>query len=227
MPERTLARVGSVLAFAGGVLAAVVNIAHPRFTDYDNLTQEILTEVSGSGSWVGIHVGFLFGALFLVGALVVLSRTIGGEWGTALARLGYAGGLIGGGIAVIQAGVDGFAVKALADTWAAAPEAEKAAAFLAADGVVQASLGGFTTFILVFLGATPIAFGLAIALGEGYPKWLGGLSVVAGGVGVAAGLIQAYNGPSDTVNVLITASGGVLTVFVFILGGLLWRKAAA
>ena len=225
MLNQSLLRVGAVSAIVGAVLAFIGNAIHPRFSNPAD-TEAILRRIVGSTMWVGIHVGLLLAALLIIGGLVALYHSITAEPGATWARLGYAGALVSGGIFAALSGIDGYARKVTAEAWAIAPVAEKAAAFRLSDALEQVNFGFFSVFIFVFFGATFILYGLAVALSNEYPQWLGWAAVV-GGIGSAlVGLVQLYNGPSFLVtNVLFTIFSILLTVWVFVMGILMWRKA--
>jgi hypothetical protein len=61
--------------------------------------------------------------------------------------------------------VDGIAVKAMVNAWAAAPEGQKEIIFQAAIGLVS--------------GATVTIYGVAQLSGTRFPKWLGLLGLAA------------------------------------------------
>jgi hypothetical protein len=120
--------------------------------------------------------------------------------------------------------VDGVALKAAVDAWAAAPAAEKSAAFSAAFAVRQIEIGHASLLSILF-GATAALYGLLL-YGDGrYPTWIGGVAV-ASGIGVAAGGIAiAYGGFSATaMNIQMPASLLLLTWIVAV-AAILWRRS--
>ncbi len=83
-------------------------------------------------------------------------------------------------------------------------------------------------FNLIFAAATFILFGLAVALGDAYPRWLGWVAVLAGLGSIGAGLIQALTGqPTDASRILTIIGPTVITLWLLVIGVLLARKGRA
>ena len=224
MPERTLLRIGAVSAIIGAVLGIVVNLLHPRGAEIGN-TKAHLQEIADSGIFLGDHIGILVAFLLIVGGLVALYRSITSGRGAAFARLGFAVALASTALIGVTIATDGIAIKAVADTWASSQDP---ALFQAAYVLEQINLGIFSIVIFVFFGVTFILYGLAVALSDVYPKWLGWAALVVGIVAAVLGLIQAYEGPSTLVtNVLFPIASILLTVWVLVMGILMWRRAGA
>ena len=176
MAERALLQIGSVSAIVGAVLAVIVNVLHPRGAEIGD-TRAHLQEIADSGIWFVDHIGILVAALLILGGLVALYRSFTEGWGATLARLGFASALVGAAMtAVLLGGTDGIAMKEVADAWASSQDP---ALFQAGFVLEQINLGIFSTFIFVFFGVTFILYGLAVALSDVYPKWLGWAAVVA------------------------------------------------
>lgn len=227
MPERSLFRIGSVSAIVGAILAIVVNLLHPRSATLEN-PEAFLRMIAGSGVWVGDHVGVVFAVLLITGGLVAVYRSITREPGAAWARLGFAGTLVSAAILCVLMATDGIAIKVLSKVWANAPDAEKAAAFHVAHALAQVNLAVFSVWIIVFFGVTIILYGLAVVTSDVYPKWLGWVALLAGLGSALIGLNQAYRGPSFLVsNVLFVIFSLIITIWVLVIGFLLWRKAGS
>ena len=78
---------------------------------------------------------------------------------------------------------------------------------------------------LVFAGFTFVLYGLAAALSQVYPRWLGGVAVVGGAGGAASGVIQTYIGePSAITTALGIAAPTIITLWLLIMGILLVRR---
>ncbi len=164
--------------------------------------------------------------LLLLGGLAALYRSFTEEWGAALARLGFASALVSAAMTVVfLGGTDGIAMKVVADAWASSQDP---ALFQAGFVLEQINFGLFSMFIFIFFGVTFILYGLAVALTDVYHKWLGWAALVLGIAAALIGLVQAYNGPSTLVtNVLFPIVSILLTVWVLVIGVLMWRKAGA
>ena len=225
MTERALLRTGSVAAIAGAVLGAIGTALHPRDDQFAD-TSAHLQEIADSTVWVGVHLGIVVAILLLVGGLAALSRSITEGWGAAFARLGFASALVGTAITVVLVGgTDGIAMKVVADAWASSRDP---ALFQAAFVLEQVNFGLLSMFIFILFGLTFTLYGLAVSLTDAYPKWLGWAGLVVGAAGSLLGLVQAYNGPSILVTiVLFPITATLLTAWMVAMGVLMWRKAGA
>ena len=224
MPERALSRIGSVSAIVGAILLIVANILHPRGAPFGD-TKAHLQEIAGSGIYLGDHIGIAVGALLVVGGLVAIYRSITAGAGAACARLGFAAALASAALITVVIAIDGIAIKAVATAWASSQDP---ALFQAAFVLEQVGVGLFSMLIFLFFGVTFILYGLAVALSDVYPKWLGWAALVLGIVAALIGLVQAYNGPSTLLtNQLFPIASVLLTVWVLVMGVLLWRRAGA
>lgn len=227
MAERSLMRIGAVSAVIGAIVFAVANMLHPRSPDIEVTAEQVKT-VAESGIWLTDHLAFVLGALLVLGGLVALQRSITSEPGAAWARLGYVSALVSSGVVAVLVGLDGIASKVVHDAWAAAPAAEKAAALRISEALEEVDIGVFSIYIIVFFGITFILYGLAVALSEVYPKWLGWAAVVLGIASFIVGIVQAYVGLSVVgTNYLFSGFASLLTVWVLVMGILMWRKARA
>lgn len=226
MAERALLRIGSVAAVLGAVLGVIVNLLHPRYPEIGQ-TEPYLRAVAGSRLWVGDHIGILFAVLLLTGGLIALARSITVEPAAAWARLAQAATLVSFPLLGALVATDGPAAKKIAGSWAAAEGADKAMALRAGDVLAQISTGLFVIWVIVFFGVTFVLHGLAVARSGLYPGWLGWLAVLVGLGSAWVGLVQAYRGPSVLYfNVLFVVFSVAATVWVFVMGLLLWRRAA-
>lgn len=223
MHERTMLRWGGAAAVAGGVLAVAVNALHPRFSDYD--TAEIITEVAMNGLWIGVHVGLAMATVLLAIGIAAFTRTLPGERAAAIGELARWTVLVGAGLGLVTGALDGGALKAVSETWAAAGSFPSGPEFLAANVVVEASNAIFSLFIAVFLGLAPMMAGYAATRSPAYPAWLGWGAVLGGAGGLVTGLIQAYTGIGSSTILGITIFSGILTVWAIAAGYLMWRRS--
>ena len=67
--------------------------------------------------------------------------------------------------------MDGIALKRAVDAWASAPADQQSTAFAAAEAVrwIEIAMNSFSFFLA---GLTLYLFGLAIAFGAVYPRWV-------------------------------------------------------
>lgn len=227
MRERSLFKFGSVSAIAGAILGFATNFLHPRTSDIAN-PEAYLREVAESAIWIGDHVGILFAALLALGGYAAIYRSFTTERGTAWARLGSMGALLGAAIISVLMATDGIAAKVVAGEWMNAPAAEKAVAFRVGVALAQVNFSLFSVTIVVWFGVTNILYGLAILTDDVYPRWLGWVAVIGGGASVLVGLNQAYTGLSVlTTNILFPIVSTVLILWFLVMGVVLWRRAGA
>jgi len=222
--EAITTRIGA-MAFPLAIILFVVSTAiHPSREDaMDN--PAVFTEYAQSDSWIAIHLAQWFAALLLFGGLIAVYYSIAAKpgAGAGVARFGLAAAVLTlASITMLQA-VDGVALKWAVDAWASAPADQETAAFAAAQALrwTEYALQSFSN---ILLGLTLILYGLAIALGTVYPRWLGW---VAGGSGVAwivHGLMVPYIGLFDSI------SRGVAQVLMFlwafVMAFAMWRKSS-
>jgi hypothetical protein len=219
MTDRDLYRVGSAGAVVGAVVALVTNLIHPRLSSYDDLVGETLREAAGSDAWILIHLGLLLGTLLIVLGLFALARSMKGGLADGLARLALGALLVSAPVAVLTLAVDGYATKQVADAGDAGAAAGAA--------VVHIGWALFMALIISFIGITPALFGLAAARSGIYPAWLGWVAALLGLAAVVVGVVGSVDGPSAGFDVAFTATSGLLTLWVLVLGVLLGRRSAA
>jgi hypothetical protein len=117
------------------------------------------------------------------------------------------------------------AARQLAQEWASAAPDEKATALglVHLNETVNFALASLFNF--AFAAATFMLFGLAVALSDVYPRWLGWVAFVAGLASFGAGLIQALVGePTDASRILTIFGPTVITLWLLIMGILLLRR---
>ena len=228
MQERTLLRIGGVSLIVGFVLTivhVVLLVVDAPFSEPGD-TEAFLQSIVDSSIWAGSHVLVLITLLLGVGGLLALYRSITGEPGAALAQLGFAAALMGGAVTSVSVAIlGGGAMKELADAWAAAADNEVPLAVAEAALLVSFDIGSWGN--LVFYGVAPILYGLAIALTGLYPKWLGWVAVIGGVGGVLIQIVQFSQGVSQVTASVYVAFFLVVTLWLLVMGVLMWRKAGA
>jgi len=222
--DRWILRIGSIAAIVGSLAGLVGNLIHPATPIRDQ--QGIARVIADSSSWTPIHLVIVAGIMLMLGALVALDHSIRGGVAGALARFGLAAGVAGIAVGLILVILDGVAAKQLAEEWAKAPADEQATALrvVLANETINFALASL--FNILFAGVTFILFGLAVALSDVYPRWLGWVVVGAGVGSIGAGLVQAFARVPTTASFVLTIIGPtVITLWLFVMGMLLARKA--
>ena len=219
-------RVGSAGGILGALLGLIGNLLHPATPTGD--PEGVARTIADSRIWVPAHLAIVAGLVLMLGGLVAISQSIQGGLPGALARLGLVAGLAGGTIGLVLVTMDGLAAKQLADAWATAPPIEQPIALRVLLGEETINFALAALFNIVFAGVAFVLYGLAVALSDRYPRWLGWVVVVAGVGSVAAGLVQAAAGESIALTrVLTIIFPTVITLWLIEMGVLVLRRASA
>jgi hypothetical protein len=222
--DRRVLRIGGIGAIVGSLLGMVGNFIHPVTPIGD--PQGVARVIAESALWVPVHLAIVVGIVLMLGGLVALRHSIRDGLAGALSQFGLVAAVAGAAIGLVLVILDGVAARQLAQEWAAAspPQRDLALALVHANETINFALASL--FNLVFAAATFILFGLAVALGAGYPRWLGWVAVAAGALSVAAGTIQASIGePAEASRVLTIIGPTLITLWLLVMGTLLLRKA--
>lgn len=217
-------RIGGAAAVIGSLLAMVGNLMHPMTPVGD--PAGVGHAVHDSDAWTIVHMTIVVGLILMLGGLVAIADSIRGQLAGAMARFGSVAAVAGVAVGLVLVSLDGIAAKQLADAWAEAPAVEQAAALrdLVAGETMNFAL--VALFNILFAGVAFILYGLAVAVSDVYPRWLGWPAVVAGIGSVAVGLIQAQVGESTGISRIASiVFPTIITLWVAILGILLMRRA--
>ena len=223
--EHGESRIGAIGAISGALLLAVATYLHPSKAD-PNDAPEAFAEYAANYFWVGTHFTQFFGVVLMVGALVLLSRTMANGPAAHWAYLGIAGAI--GSVAVTSAlrAVDGVALKVMVDTWVAAPESEKTVVFQTAFAVRQVEIG-LAAFGSMLFGITVAVYGIAIMVDRRYAIWLGVLGLAGGLPLVGAGVLMAHTGFSGMAMAVSMPSSMLLLVWMLSVGFFMWTRSRA
>jgi hypothetical protein len=215
-------KIGGWCAVAGSLLAGVGNLVHPVTPMND--PAGVARVIADSDGWVPVHLAIVVGILLMLGGLVALDQSIGGGTAGTLARFGLWAGVGGVTIGLVLVILDGVAAHQLAREWAAAPPGDQAAALGLVHVNETINFALASLFNLVFAGVTFILFGLAVALSDLHPRWLGWVVVVAGVASIVAGLVQAFTGePTEASRGLTIFGPTVITLWLMAIGFVLVR----
>jgi len=113
-----------------------------------------------------------------------------------------------------------------ADAWQTASTPEKENELLVAEAMFGILGGTFRSFIAWLYGLPFLLLGLAVALSEVYPRWLGCVDVVAGAGAVVAGTTLFLNVPLVPFPLLFGGFVIPLNFWLAVIGLLMWRRAA-
>jgi hypothetical protein len=217
-------RIGSASAIVGSVLAAVGNILHPITPRDDEIG--VAQVIASSDLWTLIHLIIMLGTLLMLGGLVAVRRSIGGDLPEALADLGLRVATIGVTVGLITVVLDGVTAKQLADTWSMVADSEKSIALAVVSANETANFALAALFNMSFAGVPFLLFGLAIASGGDFPRLLGWIAVAAGIFSMAAGVLQALTGEPTVASLVLTIIGPtVIAGWTLAIGIIMARRA--
>jgi hypothetical protein len=221
--ERILLRIGGVAAIVGTILQVAAGTSQTaQLGAGADLALESLA-AQPDWMWPVIYFGFIFGAVLWVGALVALAATLTESAPWALGRLAVAAAIIGATLHAVDGSLNAGGLAGLARTWEATTEGDREGLVQSAELLLQILDATWVGVITLFHGVPFVLAGLAVALGPRYPAWLGWVGFVGGAgsvvIGIAMFLGLASSGPAVIFAV-------ILSVFMVILGWLLWVRSA-
>ncbi len=216
-------RIGAVALPIGVVLIALSEIFHPSKVDLMDFPA-VFREYANSNIWTTVHQGEYFGFLFLLGGLVALYYSVSARpgAGAGIAPFGLAAAVTTAASFTVLQAVDGVTLRYAVHNWVSAPAPEKPAAFAAAEVARWTEIGmnGFSYFLA---GLTLLIFGLAIALGRTYPRWVGLMAVLCGAAFMYDGaVVVSYEGFVADIVKLVGLL--LLAIWAFIMAFLMWRN---
>lgn len=216
MLDRAVLRVGAAAAMVGAVIAIVFNILHPRSSDVGSAAEEVRLATE-EGIWAFDHYMIAWAVGLALLAFIVISRSLTSEPSISWGRVALVFGIGSTALLFATVSIDGFALR----------EAGEMADAATAEAVAFISSGLFLASIGSFFGLTPILYGIAVLSGDDYPAWLGWAAVVAGLLGIIAGTIIFFDGFSEfTTNVLFPISSLLFTLWIGVMGWMLWQKVS-
>jgi hypothetical protein len=218
--RRVQVRFGAVSAMVGALLALVVK---PLHGDLPTDPEAALAQIAASANWGLLHLGIMVSVVFLLGGLFGLSQVAEGPAARALARLSMIIALPGAAVMLVGLAIDGFATKALADLWANAAGADKAAAFRSALAVEAVQNALFHTWAALFIGVPFLLMGLSgLVAGGGFPRWLGTIAVAGGAGALVMGVAGFLHVPLP--GLLFNVFAFVVTLWVLAASVHAWRE---
>jgi hypothetical protein len=216
-------KLGAVALPLAVIVLVVTEYFHPGREDPMDFPA-VFMEYAHSNIWTAVHLGEYFGFLLLLGGLVALYYSVSAKpgVGAGLAPFGLAAAVTAAASFTVLQAVDGIALKRAVDTWASAPAPQKPSAFAAAEAIrwTEIAMNSFSFFLA---GLTLFLFGLAIALGRVYPRWVGVIAAVSGAAFMYNGVVVvAYEGFVPSIIKLVGLL--LLAVWAFIMAFLMWRN---
>lgn len=198
----------------GAALGLVFNLLHPRGDDLS--VQGELELVAGSDIWLFDHFMLAWSLAFALVGLVAIGWSFAEDAAQSWGRVATASAIGGVTVGFITLGVDGMALKAVADAGGPAGVA-----------VAEISFALFTGTIGSLFGLTPVLFGIACLSSNTYPRGLGYLALVGGLLGLLTASLQFLSGPSGLTIMIFLVASLAYTVWLFLMGWRLWGASGA
>ena len=218
-------KIGAVALSLSVPVLVVAELFHPSREDpMDNTA--VFREYASSDSWTTVHLAQYFGFLLLLGGLVALYYSVSTKpgAGAGVAPFGLAAAVTAAASFTILQAVDGIALQRAVDVWVSASAERESAAFAAAEAARWIEMG-MNSLSYFLMGLTLFIYGLAIALGTGYPRWAGLIAVVSGVALMYNGVVEvAYEGFVPSIVKLVGLV--LLAVWVFVMAIFMWRNGS-
>ena len=210
------------------MVAVAFNAIHPRAPSGSlNDTPELLRIVAGSRSWRLVHLASVAATLVGVAAIVAILWSMllhgPGRWPVVAFVLL----IITTPILLLSVGLDGFAIKSVADRWVKAAGGDRDTLLAAATALRTVDVVVLDIVMMGQFGLTAIAVGVALWSSPLYGKAIGLVAIAGGALGALSGVLQALSGRLTTLSylVLLTVSLALFTVWLTWASFVLWRRA--
>jgi hypothetical protein len=128
---------------------------------------------------------------------------------------------------LLSVGIDGFAIKSVADRWAGAAGADRDHLTAAATALRSVDVAVLDLVMIGHFGLTTILLGVASWSSGMYGKRVGAVALAAGVLGITCGTMQALSGRLTVASylVLLTVSLALFTVWLALASYVLWSRA--
>ena len=221
MDDRSSFRLASALVFGGELLYFGAGQFHPGSVP-PNQHPEVFAEYANSAYWGAVHMGQFMGMAVLLSGVVLLALGLAKKGGTldSLARLAASSAVVTIGLTGVLLAVDGVALKAAANAWLAAPQADQGARLAATEAVRWLEWAG-GSYQLTMLGITLILVAAQIVVTVRIPRPIGFVMALSGCAYIAQGIVVGAEGFSS--NLAIPA----LLALVLDLAWIVWLTIVA
>jgi hypothetical protein len=222
---REIKRLGAASAVAGTALFGLSGALHGDLPAAD--AAQALAYIAARPYWPAIHIGSILGVLGWLGAFVALADSLREPRARALGRVLVPVTTVGVALLALDYAVDGFGFRALAERWADAPVADRAAVGATMDTVLTLVGGLFRGYIALLFGVPFVLAGAALLLEGREVRTLALVALVPGAVSLVAGVSGFVGLPLVPDALLFTLVLGAEQVWLVLLGLHLWRGAGA
>lgn len=221
--QSALRRIGAFCAFAGPLALLASTLMHPMGEDpNDNLAA--FAEYSANRPYVWTHLGQFAGFALIGAALAALSAQLEAGWAAAWGRIGVFAATVSVAMAATLQAVDGIALKAVVDRWAAADGAMRPTIFETAFAIRQIEIG-LAGLLSISFGLALLAFALGLLSSQRFPRWFALVAGLAGLGMLASGSAQSATGFSNLSMTLSMSASSVALCWGAALSFLLTRNS--
>lgn len=221
--ERSLLRrIGGTCAIVGGLGYLAVAVTHGRLPDES--VETTLGHVASRPQWQAVHLVGIVCVLLWVAAIAGLAGTLRRGPGRVLGVLAVLGAVIGAAIYVVDFSIDGYALKHTADAWVTAVGPEREVHRQLGMAMTTILRGTVLAASIWSLGLPFLLSGLAVAVDRGYPRWLGLVPALTGGVSVLGGF-AAFLLDSHVGFLVALAASALSAGWLVVMGATMWRRS--
>lgn len=220
--DRTTLKFGGALALIGGIGYTVTLLMHGDLPD--QTTETALEHIAGRPEWRWLKLALIASLMCWIGAFTTLSLSFSRGVSTLLSRWAVSVATVGVATVVVEYAIIGHALKDVADNWRAVATSEREVSLRLAQGMLLISGGLFHSFVAWLMGLPFFLFGLSIIFGEGYPRWLGWIAVVASAGAFLAGTTRFLG--IELVPFPLLYGGFIipLSIWLAVMGVFMWRR---
>lgn len=223
-----LLRAGAGCGIAASVAGLMINAWHPRApTDSLNDVAALAPVVADSDPWRLVHLATIATVVVGVAGVAAVLVSMMGERASAWPTVALFSLAVTTPLLLLSLGIDGFALKTLADRWAAAgPAAAKASALADLATVRELDQVVAALAMLLHFGVTTALIGLATWESPAYGRRLGAVALAAAATGMASGSLETLTGEVTVLSflVLLTVSLVLFSAWLLAAAVRLWRR---
>lgn len=207
-----MGRRGGIALIVGSIVTGVAQALHPTEAPRD--AAGFIEYVVESHNWTAIHWAILIGAVLITGGFAIVYRVlrVAGDGGYGLLALVSA--LVAMAVGTVWVTLEASVASGVADLYVKASD----------KGTIAANFQPFVwwdfalariAFLMTWLSV--LLYAAAMRATEVYPRWIGSVGLLLGGVGLLYLLVAGFGRPFQIIGVLTTT-------WTLIIGAYTWRK---
>ena len=221
LANRKLLRLSATLLFGGELIYLLAGLLHPA-RENPNHHSAVFAEYAPSAHSTAIHLGQFVGMAVIIAGLLVLFFALDAQSGEAewAGRFGAVSAVVTLALYSVLQAVDGVALKQAVNAWVSAPDAEKTARFVSAEGIrwLEWAVRSYHSFML---GLSFLLFAIVIVWTARTPRLIGYLMGLTGLAYIAQGFVVGTEGFSAN------NSAPTLLAYLFWLAWSIWLLVVA